>query len=64
MTQLHPCRSEESATVTTTLITRTAPHAARAAGRGVSALLTVALAPLSVDLSRMTWDNDRDETWM
>jgi len=49
--------------VTSTLLTRTAPDAARAAGRGVSALIGVALSPLTVDLSRMNWDADH-ETWM
>jgi hypothetical protein len=49
--------------VTSTLLTRTAPDAARAAGRGVSALIGVALSPLAVDLSRMSWDADH-ETWM
>jgi len=49
--------------VTSTLLTRTAPDTARAAGRGVSALIGAALSPLTVDLSRMSWDTDH-ETWM
>lgn len=51
-------------TSSSTLLTRTAPEAARAAGRGLSALLGVALSPLTVDLSPMSWDGDRDETWL
>jgi len=56
-------RQKASHTVTSTLLRRTAPDAARAAGRGVSALIGVALTPLTLDLSRMSLDAEH-ETWM
>ena len=49
--------------MTSTLLSRTAPDAARAAGRAAGAVIGVALSPLAVDLSRMSWDADH-ETWM
>ncbi len=48
----------------TTTTTRPQGHRRPAPLRRIDALLAAALAPVTLDFSRMTWDSDRDETWM
>jgi hypothetical protein len=53
-----------STTTTTQRRTARRTTTARTPRRGLDALLAAALSPLVVDLSGMSWESDRDETWM
>ncbi len=50
--------------MTASTATSTTGHRRPAALRRFDALLTAALAPVTLDFSRMSWASDRDETWM